>query len=190
MKKNYLRLVRLAYRSLRHPHLRDRPWWQAFVRKITDRQLWIPCRDTVASGLAIGLFFSMVPVVPQSILAAALAMRVRANVAVAIASCFFSNPFTNVPIWIVQIRLGQWCLDTFPLPVPHFLEKVHTTLPGIGPASVAGFIVGFMATGVLLALSAFPLVHMFSRLMPHHLPVRTRHQRSEARRLHRRTDPA
>ena len=95
MKKRYLRLVRKAFRSLRHPRLRHKPWWQAISRPLFHRSLWMPCRDTVATGLAIGLFFSMVPLIPQSIFAAILAMRVKANVPMAMAACFISNPFTN-----------------------------------------------------------------------------------------------
>jgi uncharacterized protein (DUF2062 family) len=133
----------------------------------------MPCRDTVATGLAIGLFFSMMPMIPQSIFAAILAMRVKANVPMAMAACFISNPFTNVPFWVAQIRLGQWFIDTLSLPVPHFLEKAHMSLPGVGTLSVSNFIVGFVAMGLLLALSAYPIAHLFSAIMPHHLPVRS-----------------
>jgi len=174
MKKHYLKLVRQALKSLRHPHLRHRPWWQAITRPFANRALWIPCRDTVASGMAIGLFFSMMPMIPQSIVAAILAMRVKANIPFAMAACFVSNPFTNVPIWVAQIRLGQWLIDVLSLPVPHFLAKAHTSLPGVGEMSVSNFIVGFVAMGVILALCAFPLVHLFSAIMPHHLPARRR----------------
>lgn len=174
MKKRYLKLVRQALKSLRHPQLRHRPWWQAITRPFANRALWIPCRDTVASGMAIGLFFSMMPMIPQSIVAAILAMRVKANIPFAMAACFVSNPLTNVPIWVAQIRLGQWLIDVLSLPVPHFLAKAHTSLPGVGEMSVSNFIVGFVAMGVILALCAFPLVHLFSAIMPHHLPVRRR----------------
>jgi len=177
MKRRYLRLVRQAFRTLRHRNLRHRPWWQAISRPLFNRRLWMPCRDTVAAGMAIGLFFSMMPMIPQSIVAAILAMRVKANVPIAMAACFVSNPFTNVPFWVAQIRLGQWLIDTLSLPVPHFLEKAHMSLPGVGPMSVSNFIVGFVAMGVLLALSAYPIVHLFSAIMPHHLPVRTLHMR-------------
>jgi uncharacterized protein len=174
MKVHYLRIVRKAFRALRHRKLRDRPWWQKLSKPLFHRSLWMPCRDTVAAGLAIGLFFSMVPMIPQSIVAAVLAMRVKANVPFAMAACFISNPFTNVPFWIAQIRLGQWFIDVLRLPVPHFLEKAQMTLPGVGSLSVSNFIVGFIAMGVLLALAAYPLVHLFSAILPHHLPVRRR----------------
>lgn len=178
MKKRYLRLVRSAFRSLRHPRLRHRPWWQAISRPLFNRALWMPCRDTVATGFAIGLFFSMMPMIPQSIFAAILAMRVKANVPMAMAACFVSNPFTNVPFWVAQIRLGQWLIDALSLPVPHFLAKAQMSLPGVGTMSVSNFIVGFVAMGLLMALAAYPIVHVFSAIMPHHLPVHRRRARN------------
>ena len=48
------------------------------------------------------------------------------------------------------------------------------SLPGVGTMSVSNYIVGFVAMGVLLALCAYPLVHLFSVILPHHLPVRKR----------------
>lgn len=172
MKVHYLRMVRRAFRALRHRKLRHRPWWQKISKPLFHRSLWVPCRDTVASGLAIGLFFSMVPVIPQSIVAAIVAMRARANVPLAMAACFISNPFTNVPFWIAQVRLGQWLIDVLSLPVPPFLAKGQAHLPGVGAISVSNFIVGFVAMGVLMGLAAYPIVHLFSAVLPHHLPVR------------------
>lgn len=144
-----------------------------------DRQLWVPCRDSVASGLAIGLFFSMVPLIPQSIFAALLAMRTRANVPFAIAACYISNPFTNVPFWLAQIWLGRWLNNVLSLPVPHFFARAKVDLPGAGSVALGDFIVGFTMMGVLMALAAYPLVHLFSALLPHHLPVRQRRPRAQ-----------
>lgn len=173
MKVHYLRMVRRAFRALRHRKLRHRPWWQKFSKPLFHRSLWVPCRDTVASGLAIGLFFSMVPFIPQSIFAAILAMRAKANVPFAMAACFISNPLTNVPFWIAQIWIGRWLINAFSLPVP----KGHLTLPGLGVVSVSDFIVGFPAMGLIMALAAYPLVHLFSAILPHHLPVRSKRVR-------------
>lgn len=128
----------------------------------------------MASGMAIGLFFSMVPFIPQSIFAAVLAMRVRGNVPFAVASCFITNPVTNGPFWLAQIWLGQWFINVFSLPIPHFVAKVSIDLPGVGVASLSNFIVGFITLGTLMALAAYPLVHLFSAILPHHLPVQRR----------------
>ena len=143
MKVHYLRMVRRAFRALRHKRLRHRVWWQKISKPLFHRSLWVPCRDTVASGLAIGLFFSMMPLIPQSIIAAILAMRVKVNVPFAMAACFISNPITNGPFWYAQIHLGQWLINVLSLPVPPFLAKAQTSLPGIGPMSVSNFIVGY-----------------------------------------------
>ena len=172
MKVHYLRIVRRTFRALRHPKLRNNRWWKKITQPWFHRSLWMPCRDTVASGLAIGLFFSMMPLIPQSLFAAVLAMRARVNVPFAMAACFITNPFTNVPFWYAQIHVGQWLIDFFSLPVPSFLAKATMSLPGVGTMSVSNFIVGFLAMGVLLALTAYPLVHLFSAILPHHLPAR------------------
>jgi uncharacterized protein (DUF2062 family) len=171
MKKHYLRMVRRALRSLRHPRLRHRPWWQTLSRPIAKRALWIPCRDTVAAGLAIGLFFSMMLPLPfQMVPAALLAMFSKANVPFAMAACWVSNPITMGPILWAQYALGQWMRDVLGVPMPHFLADI----PGFASLSMASYILGMITSGVVLALLAYPLVHLFSAILPQHLPVRRR----------------
>lgn len=169
MKKRYLKLVRSAFRALRHRKLRHRPWWRTLTKPLFARELWMPCRDTVANGLAIGLFFSMIPMIPQAIVSAIIAMRAKANVPFAMAACFVSNPFTNLPIWAFQVKLGSWLYHLLPLQ-DDFIPG-HLKVPGVGLVNAATIILGVVASGVLLALISYPLVHLFSLLMPHHLPV-------------------
>lgn len=158
---------------LRHKRMRGKPWWRKLTKPLFDRHLWIPCRDTVASGLAIGLFFSMFLVLPlQMIFAAVLAMRFRVNVPFAMAGCWVSNIFTNVPIGLGQVWLGSWMRDTLGFPMPGFLTKVYFKIPEVGEVNAASFMLGMFVTGVLLALVSYPLVHLFSAIMPQHLPVR------------------
>jgi uncharacterized protein (DUF2062 family) len=177
MKRRYLKMVRQAFRSLRHPRLRHRPWWQAITRPISDRALWIPCRDTVATGLAIGLFFSMMLMPLQMIPAAILAMRLRANVPFAMAACWITNPITAGPVLYGQFRLGQWLRDTLGVPMPDFLVAVYFDAPTVGTLNAASYILGMITSGVVVALCAYPIVHLFSALMPQHLPVRSRRLR-------------
>ena len=177
MKKRYLKLVRLTLKTLRHPRLRRHPWWQAISRPLFDRRRWVPCRDTVASGLAIGLFFSVMLMPFQTLPAAILAMRFKANVPFAVTATWFSNPLTTPAILFGQFRLGQWMRDTLGVLMPDFLTNVHFHAPGVGLLNAASFILGMITSGVLLALCAYPIVHLFSALMPHHLPVRSRRAR-------------
>lgn len=170
MKKQYLRLVRRTFRALRHRRLRHRPWWQTLTRPLFDRSLWVPCRDTVANGLAIGLFFSLIPIPMQSLFAAVVTMRAKANVPFAMAACLITNPLTNVPIWIAQAKFGRWLENLLSLPLPHFMEQA-ITVPGVGAVSIGTVIIGVTVSGVIAGLCAYPIVHIFSALMPHHLPV-------------------
>jgi uncharacterized protein len=157
---------------LRHKRLRGRPWWRSMTKPLFDRHLWIPCRDTVAMGLAIGLFFSMILVLPlQMLFAAVLAMRFRANVPFAMAACWVSNVFTNVPFGLAQVWLGNWMITHLHFPMPHFLRKVHFNVPEVGQINAAEWILGMMVSAVLVALASYPIVHLFSAVMPHHLPV-------------------
>lgn len=191
MKERYLRLVRGSYRMLRHKRLRRRPWWRAMTKPLFDRHLWIPCRDTVASGLAIGMFFSMILVLPlQMLFSAVLAMRFRVNVPFAMAACWVSNVFTNVPLGLGQYKLGEWMRSSlgFPMPafpvntrswssslsIPQVLREVIRELPE--DLNLGSFFLGMMISAVILALLAFPIVHLFSAVMPHHLPVLKRRQ--------------
>jgi uncharacterized protein (DUF2062 family) len=170
MKEKYLSLVRKSYRMLKHKRLRDRPWWRALTKPLFDRSLWIPCRDTVAAGLAIGVFFSMILVLPmQMIFAAVVSMRFRVNVPFAMLACWISNVFTNVPIGLVQVEMGNWMRNTLGIKVPGF-EGVEISFMDVD-FNAASFILGMIVSGVLLALVVYPIVHLFSAIMPHHLPV-------------------
>lgn len=180
MKVRYLRMVRKAFRALRHRRLRDRGWWKAISKPLFHRCLWVPCRDTVASGLAIGLFFSMMLMPFQMLPAAIVAMRLRANVPFAMAACWITNPVTAAPVMFAQFKLGQWMRDVLSVPMPGFLTKVHFDVPGAGTFNAASYILGMISTGVIVALCAYPIVHLFSAVLPHHLPVRRRAARAEA----------
>lgn len=160
----YLRLVRRAHRILRHRQLRHRLWWQPISRRLLDRRLWQPCRDTVAGGISLGLFFAMMPMPMQTLASAAVATRARVNIPFAVGVCFVSNPLTEPFIRITQLRFGGWLRDNLGIAPPQVGDlAMH---PG-----VADFILGFLVSGLLLSLAAYPLVHLFSALLPDKLPA-------------------
>ena len=125
----------------------------------------------------------------QSLPAAILSMRFRGNVPFAVAATWFSNPFTTPAILFGQFRLGQWMRDSLAMPMPDFLTTVQFNAPGVGVLNAAGFILGMITSGVLLALCAYPIVYLFSALLPHHLPVRSRSVRA-AKHASRRATPS
>ncbi len=174
VKSSYIWLFRKASRILRHRRLRDRPWWRRLTKPLFQRQLWKPCRDSVAIGSAIGAFFAVTPLPLQTIAAALVAMKCKGNVPFALGLCLLSNPFTNLPIWTAQLWLGNLIQSHLPVPVPSFLSNMDTTLPGLGPVNAGGFIVGSVASSCLLAAGAFLLVHGFAAVFPRYLPIKPR----------------
>lgn len=166
LKVRYLRLVRSAFRALRHRHLWHRPWWRTLVMPLFHRSLWIPCSTTVSTALSIGLFFSMLPIPFQMFPAALVAMRFRANIPFAMAACWITNPFTQVPIILSQFRLGHWLRDSLSLPMPGFLVRVDYTIPGVGSLNAASFTLGFLASAVILAILAYPITQLVYSILP------------------------
>ncbi len=174
MKRKYLRIVRKAYRYLRHPRIRKRPWLVALTRPIFDRDLWTPCRYTVAGGISIGLFCAMLPIPFQMILAALACMRAKANIPMAMAACWVSNPFTQVAIWLSQEKLGDWIREKTALSVPHFMDVERTVFNTT--LNLGSFTVGFFIMGVILSILAYPIVYGISIFLPNkgkpHVSVR------------------
>ncbi len=62
------------------------------------RSLWRINCDSVSRGVAIGLFAAAIPLMPfQMVIAAFLAIIIRANLPISVAVSWISNPFTLVP---------------------------------------------------------------------------------------------
>ena len=179
MKRHYLRMVRRALRTLRHPRLRNREWWRRMSAPLRNRSFWVPCRDSVAVGMATGLFFANMPMPFQMLPAALAAAMLRGNVPTAMAACWVSNPVTQVPFMLLQYKVGQWLCDTLHIGPPEFLAGASVTLPALGALNLTTFVLGVAVCGTIMAAAAFPLTHFFSWLMPHHLPsIRRRKQAS------------
>jgi hypothetical protein len=128
----------------------------------------------VATGLAIGLFFAMMPMPFQMVPTALLAMRARANIPFSLAACWITNPITMGPVFFGQYQLGKWLIHVLGVEMPKFLAKASLDVPEVGNVNTACFFLGVIASGVICALLAYPLVHIFSAIMPHLLPVRRR----------------
>jgi uncharacterized protein (DUF2062 family) len=166
MKRNYLRLVRRAYRYLRHPHIRKRPWLMALTTPLYNRELWHPCRYTIAGGISIGIFCAMMPIPFQMLVAAIASMRAKVNIPIAMATCWISNPFTHPPLIILQLTFGKWVRQFVHIELPfdkqahiNFLEMDITGNP-------ADFFVGCLTMAVILSLLTYPFVYGISAFLP------------------------
>ena len=164
MKQRYLRMVRRAYRYLRHPHIRKRPWLVSLTKPLFNRDLWHPCRYTVAGALSVGLFCAMLPIPFQMLLAALASMRAKVNIPIAMAACWVSNPLTQVGIWLAQEKLGDGIREKTNLTVPQFMDVETTVFETT--LNLGSFTVGFLSMGVILSILAYPIVYGVSAFLP------------------------
>jgi hypothetical protein len=85
-------------------------WMRPFSGRITRSDLWRFTRRSVPRGVAIGLLVGIFLMIPglQIIGAALLAVPFRANIPVAAAMTFLSNPATTPFILVASIFVGNW----------------------------------------------------------------------------------
>ncbi len=183
MKKRYLILVRKAYRQLRHRRLRRIEWLQNFIRPLFSRQLWRPTKQTVAKGLTVGMFFSMIPLPGQMLLACLITAKIKGNMPFNLLACWMSNPFTILPILVLQESLGEWIqqslkiesslyntLDRFELVTTfrqtlYIPEHFHT----------GALIIGVITSAVFLSAICYPLVYGICFFFPEETNSATKH---------------
>ena len=77
--------------------------------------LWSLNRHSAALGLAIGFFFSWIPIPFQMVPSALIAVLLGANLPLALAGVWVSNPITMPPMFYFAYRLGLKILDRAPL---------------------------------------------------------------------------
>ena len=65
-------------------------------------------RRSVPRGVALGLFVGVIIPFMHTLLAALLAIPVRANIAVAAALTLIVNPLTIPPLYYAAYRIGSW----------------------------------------------------------------------------------
>jgi uncharacterized protein len=77
---------------------------------LKDHRLWHMSRRGIAMGMAIGVFFGFLIPFGQIPPAAAVAVLMRANVPMTIASTLVTNPVTFGPVYYGAYRLGRFIL--------------------------------------------------------------------------------
>lgn len=69
-------------------------------------RLWHMHRRSVALGIAIGLMMGLIPGPVQMLLAALIAIPLRANIPAAVFATLYTNPLTFVPLYILAYHIG------------------------------------------------------------------------------------
>jgi len=106
-------------------------------------EYWAVRREGVARAFALGLFVAFLPFPVHTALAPLAALLIRANVPVAFATIWISNPFTIVPIFFFAYWLGTVILG---VPMSRFTfdlswEWATRELPQVWKPLLAGSLV-------------------------------------------------
>ena len=90
--------------------LHNNRWLRWMGPVLNHPRLWHFSRKGIALGLALGIFFGLLVPVAQIPMAATVAVLLRANLPMAVASTLVTNPVTFGPVYYGAYHLGQWVL--------------------------------------------------------------------------------
>ena len=94
-------------------------WLRWCAPMLSHPRLWHLHRRSVALGVGIGLVTGLIPGPVQMLLAAVIAIPLRANIPAAMFATLYTNPLTFVPLYILAYNIGRLVTgDTAPLMVP------------------------------------------------------------------------
>lgn len=93
-----------------HDRVHSEKMLRIFRPILNKPYLWHLNRHSCARGVGIGMFWSLLPVMGQSIPAVLMTWKARGNVPLAIAATWLSNPFTLIPHWWSAYVIGKFVL--------------------------------------------------------------------------------
>ena len=131
--------------------------------KFQDRIYWAGDRKSFARAGLIGSFCMMLPVPFQMLLGSVFAYFFRANIPLATALAWVTNPLTMWPIWYGGYEFGTWMLGTPDL----FTASAHITVGSqlwfdqVFPLIWKPFYVGNMVLGTLIGLVMYTFIAHF-----------------------------
>ncbi len=152
-----------------HKHLRHFGDW------LHDPNIWHLNRGSSAGGVAVGLFWAMMPLPLQTVFAAATAIFLRVNLPLSIIFLWVTNPITAAPIYYLAYKLGSVLLHE-PIQKFHFEFSMHwvsETLVHIWQPLMAGCL--------LLGISSAAIAYVSIRLLWRILLLRKRDLRRNGR---------
>lgn len=142
--------------------LRDRWYFRPFRERLAAPALWSVQRRSITGAFAAGLAICFVPLPVHTPLALLLAILLRLNVSVIVATVWIVNPFTVVPIYFAAYRLGVLLLRWQPMPF-EFTLSWDWLEHGLGPLWKP-FLIGCAASAVICSsLGWFTLETLWRR---------------------------
>lgn len=139
-----------------------------FARQLGKPELWRMHRRSVPRGVAIGLGVGIIIPFMHTILAALLAIPLRANVAIAAAVTLVINPLTIPALYYLAYRTGMWELHadaavTNPAAAEQFSSELSRFLFWIHHAS-GPIAIGILTIAIAVAVVSYAVTAMIWRM--------------------------
>ena len=96
-------------------YISKQKWLRSVAHRLHDAHLWSFEQNHVVKGVMIGIFMCMMPFPFQMIPAAFMAIYLRANIIMACALCWISNPFTMLPMMYGSYLFGCYLYGITPI---------------------------------------------------------------------------
>ena len=143
-----------------HESVRNNRHMARFGGFLRHPNLWHLNRHSVAGGVAVGMFSGLVPGPFQMITAALLAVPLRVNLPVALATTLYTNPFTIGPLYLLAYLIGRLIIGgkAAPLRAPPDVEWSHLS------ASLEAFLNWILSMGAPLAIGLLALALILAAL--------------------------
>lgn len=135
-----------------------------FAPHLGNPALWRLTRRSVPRAVALGLFVGVIIPFLHTVIAAILAIPLRANVAVSAAFTLLINPLTIPPLYYAAYRIGSWELhhdsslvdsaaaERFSSELSRFLFWIHHAsgpiAVGVLSIAVAAAVLGYFGSSV------------------------------------------
>jgi uncharacterized protein (DUF2062 family) len=136
-----------------------------FAPHLGNPALWRMTRRSVPRAVALGLFVGVIIPFLHTVIAAILAIPLRANVAISAAFTLLINPLTIPPLYYAAYRIGSWELhhdsslvnpaaaERFSSELSRFLFWIHQAsgpiAVGVLTIAVVAGLIGYFAANVV-----------------------------------------
>ena len=159
MRPSYSRPRRLIKRVIPSPRrIRELNLHYYFGNRIQDRRLWVINRQAISRATAIGIFCAYLPVPMEMLIAALLAILVRANLPIAILLVWISNPLTWLVIYTPPYLLGLAILGETGVSLQSITLKMMMD-------QLAALWIGCLIFGTALGAAGYVLANVIWRMM-------------------------
>lgn len=139
---------------------------------------------SIALGLAVGLWISLTPTVGLQMTMSVIACTVlHANIVVAVAMCWISNPVTFIPMYYGYYRLGLAVTHAAPTPWREF-QKILQNEPSFWDQSMTLLALGFKTVAVPMWLGSLIIATALaipSYFITYHALIRVRKSKAQLR---------